>query len=234
MSDKDFSCYVSELGISLNDHQLSQLRRFYHLVLEWNEKINLTTITLENEFYLKHFYDSLTLYKCVNLNQPLTLCDIGSGAGFPGIVLKIVFPDLNITLIDSLRKRVDYLNCIIHQLDLKNISAIHTRAEDYAKIHREEFDIVTARAVTSLTKLINFSLPMIKVNKGIFIAMKGKKNQEEFMQAREILHDINAEIVNVQEFLLPIEGSERTLISIKKRQKTTKSFPKPLKTFDKL
>ncbi len=233
MTNKEFVDYVNQLGITLSTIQQKQLNEFYHLVIEWNQKINLTTIIKEEDFYLKHFYDSLTLSKGIDLNKNLTLCDIGTGAGFPGIVLKIVFPNLKITLLDCLRKRVDYLNTIIEKLKLENIIAIHTRAEDYAKVHREEFDIVTARAVTSLNKLMNFSLPLIKVDTGVFIAMKGKKNHEEINQIEPLLTEMQAEVKDIKEFLLPIECSDRTLICIKKRQKTAKIFPKPLKTFDK-
>ena len=136
---------TKKLGIELTSQQLEKLNQFYELLILWNQKMNLTRIIEKEDVYLKHFYDSLTLSKVIDLKQDLTLCDVGSGAGFPGIVLKICFPNLKITLLDSLKKRVNYLNEIIKELDLKNIEAIHTRAEDYAKQNREKFDIVKIR-----------------------------------------------------------------------------------------
>ena len=144
MNIEIFKEEVEKLGILLTDEQLNQLALFYQLLLSWNEKMNLTRITNQEEVYLKHFYDSLTIYKEVKLETIATLCDVGSGAGFPGIVLKIAFPNLNITLIDSLQKRVNYLNEVIKELKLTNIRAIHTRCEDYARVYREKYEVVTA------------------------------------------------------------------------------------------
>ena len=131
MNKEEFLEELAKIGIKPTEEQLSQLDKFYHLMLEWNEKINLTRITAEKEVYLKHFYDSLTLNKVIDLKNVNTLCDVGTGAGFPGVVLKIVFPNLRITLIDSLLKRVNYLNEIIKELKLQDIEAIHSRGEDY-------------------------------------------------------------------------------------------------------
>ena len=168
---------TKKIGIELTSQQLEKLNQFYELLISWNQKMNLTRIIEKEDVYLKHFYDSLTLSKVIDLKQDLTLCDVGSGAGFPGIVLKICFPNLKITLLDSLQKRVNYLNEIIKELDLKNIEAIHTRAEDYAKQNREKFDIVTARAVANLKILSELCIPMVKVN-GLFIAMKANIEEE--------------------------------------------------------
>lgn len=142
MNIEVFKEEVKKLGITLTQDQLNQLALFYQLLLSWNEKMNLTRITSQEEVYLKHFYDSLTIYKEVKLETVDTLCDIGSGAGFPGIVLKIAFPNLDITLIDSLQKRVNYLNEIIKELKLSNIRAIHTRAEDYARVNRKDIRLL--------------------------------------------------------------------------------------------
>lgn len=229
MKIEEFIIEVEKLGINLTKEQLKKLEHFYELLISWNEKMNLTRITEKEEVYLKHFYDSLTLTKVVDLKEIETLCDVGSGAGFPGIVLKIVFPNLKITLIDSLQKRVNYLNEISKELGLKDIVAIHTRCEDYAKINREKFDIVTARAVANLKMLSELCIPMVKVN-GYFIAMKANA-EEEIKESKNILNELNSTIEEVNEFNLPKEESKRTLIKIKKLNETNKKYPR---TIDKI
>jgi len=229
MTNNQFLAELQKLSINLTIEQLKQLERYYELLIEWNQKINLTAITEKEEVYLKHFYDSLTLVKVVNLNEVETLCDVGSGAGFPGIVLKIVFPSIKITLIDSLQKRVNYLNEIAKELGLKDIIAIHTRCEDYARINRENFDIVTARAVANLKMLSELCIPMVKVN-GYFIAMKANA-EEEIKESKNILNELNSTIEEVNEFNLPKEDSKRTLIKIKKTKETNKKYPR---TIDKI
>ena len=215
---------TKKLGITLIDSQLEKLNKFYELLISWNQKMNLTRITEKEDVYLKHFYDSLTISKVIDLNQYLTLCDVGSGAGFPGIVLKICFPNLKITLLDSLQKRVNYLNEIIKELDLKNIEAIHTRAEDYAKQNREKFDIVTARAVANLKILSELCIPMVKVN-GLFIAMKANI-EEEIENSTEILKKLDSKIEKKETFYLPIENSIRNIIMIQKQKPTNNLYPR--------
>ena len=215
---------TKKLGIELTSQQLEKLNQFYELLISWNQKMNLTRITEKEDVYLKHFYDSLTLSKVIDLNQDLTLCDVGSGAGFPGIVLKICFPNLKITLLDSLQKRVNYLNEIIQKLDLKNIEAIHTRAEDYAKQNREKFDIVTARAVANLKILSELCIPMVKVN-GLFIAMKANI-EEEIENSTEILKKLDSKIEKIETFYLPIENSIRNIIMIQKQKTTNNLYPR--------
>ena len=229
MDKETFIKELEKLNINLNDTQLNQLDRYYKLLIEWNKKINLTRIIDEKDVYLKHFYDSITLCKAINLCQNLSLCDIGTGAGFPGIVLKIVFPTLSVTLIDSLLKRVNFLNIVIKDLELTNIVAIHARGEDYARENREKFDIVTSRAVANLSTLSELSLPMCKVN-GYFIPMKANAS-EEISEAKDILLKLNSEIEEVIEFDLPIENSHRTLIKISKKNKTNTKYPR---SFDKI
>ena len=229
MKIEEFIIEVEKLGIDLTEEQLKKLEHFYELLISWNEKMNLTRITEKEEVYLKHFYDSLTLTKVVDLKDVETLCDVGSGAGFPGIVLKIVFPNLKITLIDSLQKRVNYLNAISKELELKDIVAIHTRCEDYAKINREKFDIVTARAVANLKMLSELCIPMVKVN-GYFIAMKANV-EDEIKESKNILNELSSKIEEVNEFNLPKEESKRTLIKIKKIKETNKKYPR---TIDKI
>ena len=215
---------TKKLGIELTSQQLEKLNQFYKLLISWNQKMNLTRITEKEDVYLKHFYDSLTLSKVIDLNQDLTLCDVGSGAGFPGIVLKICFPNLKITLLDSLQKRVNYLNEIIKEFDLKNIEAIHTRAEDYAKQNREKFDIVTARAVANLKILSELCIPMVKVN-GLFIAMKANV-EEEIENSTEILKKLDSKIEKIETFYLPIENSIRNIIMIQKQKPTNNLYPR--------
>ena len=164
MTQNDFITKVNELGLEVTDEKLDKLNKYYELLVSFNEKINLTAITLKEEVYLKHFYDSLTLVKIIDFNKYNTFCDIGTGAGFPGIVIKIFFPHLKVTLIDALNKRIDFLNVVISELQLKEIETIHSRIEDYGKNNRELYDIVTARAVTNLSNLLEFAIPIVKVN----------------------------------------------------------------------
>lgn len=226
MKIEEFIKEVNNLGISLTEEQLNKLNQFYELLIEWNQKINLTRITSKEEVYLKHFYDSLTLFKVIDLYKAETLCDIGTGAGFPGLLLKIVFPNLNITLIDSLQKRVNYLNEIISNLSLENIVVYHMRGEDYARLNYEKFDIVTARAVSNLKVLSEICIPLVKVN-GYFIAMKANAD-DELKNSKEIIRKLNGNIEQVEKFLLPKENSTRTLIMIKKLSPTNKKYPRPI------
>ena len=210
MNREEFIKEIEKLGIYLSTKQEEQLELFYNLLINWNEKINLTRITTKENIYLKHFYDSLTLVKVVDLSKVETLCDVGTGAGFPGIVLKIVYPNLKITLVDSLLKRVNYLNEIIKELKLENINAIHIRAENLEK----KFDIVTARAVANIEKLLEYTMHLVKDN-GEFIAMKGNIDDE---LTPSILSKINKKykIEKIERFTLPKEESLRSLMIIKK------------------
>lgn len=211
MNKEEFIKKVNELGIKLTEEQLIKLDKFYNLLIEWNKKINLTRITEEKDVYLKHFYDSLTIAKVIDLSTKTTLCDVGTGAGFPGIVLKIVYPNLKITLVDSLLKRVNYLNAIIKELDLKDIEAIHSRGEEY----KEKFDVVTARAVANIEKLLNFTMHLVSKN-GIFVAMKGNVEEE---LSDTVIEKINRKykLIKIQKFILPIENSSRSLVVIKNK-----------------
>lgn len=211
MNKEEFIIKVKEFGIELSEEQITKLDKFYNLLIEWNEKINLTRITEEKEVYLKHFYDSLTISKVVDLKIKETLCDVGTGAGFPGIVLKIVYPNLKITLVDSLLKRVKYLNTIIKELELENIKAIHSRGEDF----KENFDVVTARAVANIEKLLGFTMHLVAKD-GMFIAMKGNIDEEI---TPPVIEQINKKynLITVNKFLLPIENSNRSLVVIKNK-----------------
>lgn len=211
MTKEEFISELKKINIILTEEQQEKLEKFYNLLIEWNEKINLTRITEKEDVYLKHFYDSLTITKVVDLEKEKTLCDVGTGAGFPGIVLKIVFPKLKITLIDSLQKRVNYLNEIIKELDLKEIKAIHTRGEDY----KEKFDIVTARAVANIEKLTEYTMHLVKKD-GKFIAMKGNI-EEELTKTVETKINKKYKIEKIEKFQLPKEESLRSLVVIKNK-----------------
>lgn len=210
MNKEEFYQEVEKLGIHLNSNQKEQFEKFYEIVIEENTKINLTRITGKEDFYLKHFYDSLTVVKEVDLNKVISLCDVGSGAGFPGIVLKIVYPHLNIVLIDSLLKRVNYLNETIKKLELDNIVAVHTRSEDYAG----QFDVVISRAVASLENLIPWCMHLVKKD-GKFIAMKANID-EELESIDKVLKKYHVTINKINKFLLPKENSNRSLVVVKK------------------
>ena len=211
MNKEEFIKMVSELGVDLTDDQLIKLDNFYKLLIEWNKKINLTRITEKEDVYLKHFYDSLTIVKEIDLSTKSTLCDVGTGAGFPGIVLKIIYPNLKITLVDSLLKRVKYLNAIIKDLELNDIEAIHSRGEEY----KGKFDVVTARAVANIEKLLSFTMHLVNED-GVFIAMKANIEEE---LSEDVIKKINRKykIEKVNKFLLPVENSNRSLIVIKNK-----------------
>jgi len=229
MNKEEFVLELKKIGIDITDEQLVLLDKYYHLLTLWNEKINLTRITEENDVYLKHFYDSLTLYRVIDLNSDLSLCDVGTGAGFPGLVLKIVFPTLRITLVDALLKRVNFLKLVIDELGLKDIEVYHDRAESFARVNREKFDIVTSRAVANLRVLSELSIPMVKVN-GYFVAMKGLCD-DEIDEASDILKRLGSSVEVVDNFTLPVENSQRSLIKVRKSVKTEHKYPR---NFDKI
>lgn len=222
MSINEFIEELKKINIIIDDKKLEQLEGYYNLVIEKNKVMNLTGITEKKDFYLKHFYDSLTINKIINLNEITTLCDIGSGAGFPGIVLKIVFPHLNITLVDSLNKRIEFLNEVIEKLNLKNIKTICTRAEEYSIKEEEKYDLVTARAVASLSIILECSIRLVKENK-YFVAMKGK---EEKVNEKNLENELKIKKIEEIKFTLPKEQGERTLIKYVKVKKTPKKYPR--------
>ena len=209
MNKEEFIKYLEELNIYPTVDQLNKLDKFYHLLISWNEKINLTRIVEEKDVYLKHFYDSLTITKEIDLSKVNTLCDVGTGAGFPGIVLKIMYPNLKVTLIDSLLKRVNYLNEIIKDLELTDIEAIHSRGEDY----KGSFDVVTSRAVANIEKLVKYTMHLVSKD-GVFIAMKGNIDNELTISVEKVISK-KYNIVKINKFHLPIEESDRSLVVIK-------------------
>ena len=223
MNKELFIKELDNINIHINDKQLEQLEKYYQILLNENSKYNLTSITNKEDVYLKHFYDSITLSKIINLDNQ-SLCDIGTGAGFPGLVLKIMFPNLKVTLVDATLKKCNFLEMVIKELELKDIEVINNRAEEYAKIVREKYDIVTSRAVAPLKHLLEYSIPLVKVN-GTYIAMKSDISKEiEGISKYE--EKLNIKQLNIIKFNLPIENSLRTLISYQKLKPTNLIYPR--------
>ncbi len=222
MNQNDFINELNKLNIEFDNNKLEQLEKYYELLIEYNKVMNLTGIVEKKEVYLKHFYDSLTICREIDLEKYNNLCDVGTGAGFPGIVLKIFFPNLKITLVDSLNKRIKFLNTVINLLELKNIEAIHCRVEEFAHSNRNKYEIVTARAVAPLNILLEYCIPITKENY-YFIPLKGKiESDNEYTSA---LNKLNTDLINIDEFLLPYEGSNRA-IYIFKKNKDVKKYPR--------
>lgn len=222
MNINEFKEEVEKLGILVTDENISKLEKYADLLKEWNEKINLTAITEKNQVFLKHFYDSLTLIKAIDLSQVHSLCDLGTGAGFPGVVLKIFFPNLKLTLVDALNKRINFLDILIKELDLKDVTLVHARAEEYGRDNREVFDVVTARALSSFPILLEYGIPLLKVN-GHLIAMRGFNDSNDGINALKVL---DCKINNVTSFYLPYENSMRTLVDVVKLGKTSLKYPR--------
>lgn len=223
MNDKEFKEKLSKLGIVLTSTQENQLEMYYNLLIEWNNKMNLTGITERNSVYLKHFYDCITLIKAIDLTKNLKIVDVGTGAGFPGLVLKIVFPNLDVVLVDALNKRINFLNHVIESLKLENIEAIHDRIENYAKNNLEVFDLVTCRAVAKLNIISELCLPLAKIN-GYFIPMKATIEDE--ISDTKYLEVLKSKVESVITFNLPKENSVRNLIVIKKYGSIDKKYPR--------
>ena len=229
MNIDTFKKEIAKLNIEITEKNLEDLDIYKEMLLEYNKKFNLTAIKTEEEIYLKHFYDSLTLVKGVDLTKNLKILDIGTGAGFPGLVLKIFYPELEITLLDSNHKKIMFLEQVIKRLNLKNITCLNTRAENLPNNYREYFDIVTSRAVAHLRILSELSIPYLKVN-GKLIAMKGI-SETEIEESEKILTELNSNLLEVIKFNLPIEGSNRSLIIVEKEKETDKKYPR---SYDKI
>ena len=217
---------AEKLGIHLDDLKLRQFQEYMDLLLEWNEKMNLTAITEKDEIISKHFLDSITLLCSEKVNGGMSLVDIGAGAGFPSMPVKIARPDLKITMLDSLNKRIDFLNEVVSSLGLNEIQAIHSRAEDGARtVLRESFDIATARAVADLAVLAEYALPFVKVG-GYFIAMKGTAPEEEINSAKPAIKAMGGRIEEVKEVFIEDGQLNHTLVIIKKLEKTPSKYPR--------
>ena len=221
----DFKQKLNEFDIKINDEQIKSFEKYMNLLLEWNEKINLTAITQPEEVKLKHFVDSLTVLKYINDDDKVI--DIGTGAGFPGIPLKIMNENTKITLLDSLNKRINFLNIVIETLNLRNIQAIHGRAEEIArnKLYREKYDVAVSRAVANLSTLTEYMLPFVKVG-GKCICMKGANVNEELERAQNAIKELGGEIEKIDNFFLSDNDNERNIIIIKKVKETKSKYPR--------
>ena len=225
----DFNKKLNEklklININISEDEIENFKIYMELLLEWNEKINLTAITNEDDIILKHFVDSLTIKKYISENEKII--DIGTGAGFPGIPLAIMNKNNKITLMDSLNKRIVFLNDVIDKLKLTNVKAIHSRAEELArnKNHREKYDIAVSRAVANLSTLVEYMLPFVSVG-GKCICMKGPNIEEELKNAKNAIKELGGEIIKIENFKLPESDNERNIVIIKKVKATPGKYPR--------
>jgi len=233
MNKEQFYNAVKEkVGIELSELQKEQYRKYYDLVVEWNQKINLTAITEEDEFYTKHFFDSISLAFYKDYSNIESICDVGSGAGFPSIPLKILYPNLKVTIVDSLNKRIKFLNLVKDELGLTECNFVHARAEEFGqnKEYRESFEIVTARAVARLNVLAELCLPLVKKD-GYFLSLKAQKAEEETKEAINAIKLLGGKLEQDLEF--DIEGEERHILEIRKAKETPNKYPRKAGTPNK-
>lgn len=224
MNKDEFIKETNLLGINLTDEELAKFEEYKELLKEYNKKFNLTSITNDNEIYLKHFYDSLCITKAKELLNASSLLDIGTGAGFPGIPVAIVNKDIKITLVESNKKKCEFLKVVKDSLNLQNVEIINARAEDFAKTNREKFEVATSRAVANLSILLELEFPALSVG-GVLIALKSNV-QEELENSKSILKELNGTIKNTIEYTLPYEESKRTLLIIQKQLPTNSKYPR--------
>ncbi|MCM2990644.1 16S rRNA (guanine(527)-N(7))-methyltransferase RsmG [Bacillus safensis] len=227
MNIEQFTAALEEKGITLSPVQLEQFETYFRMLVEWNEKMNLTSITEKEEVYLKHFYDSISAAFFIDFHKVMTICDIGAGAGFPSIPLKICFPHLHVTIVDSLQKRITFLNELAKGLNLQDTTFYHDRAETFGqrKEKRESYDLVTARAVARLSVLSELCLPLVK-KEGLFVALKASAADEEMQAGKKAVTVLGGEVVEKHSFVLPLEESERNIIVIEKKKQTPKKYPR--------
>ncbi|MDI7743359.1 16S rRNA (guanine(527)-N(7))-methyltransferase RsmG [Lysinibacillus fusiformis] len=227
MNEQQFIEALKEMGITLSDTQIEQFRKYFELLVEWNEKMNLTAITDLEGVYLKHFYDSISASFYFDFTKVESVCDVGAGAGFPSLPIKICFPHLHVTIVDSLNKRITFLNHLSEQLQLDNVTFVHARAEEFGQNekYREQFDAVTARAVARLSVLSELCIPLAKQG-GYFIALKAAAGPEELKDAKKAITTLGASLKEEFSYLLPVEESDRTLYIFDKIKKTPKKYPR--------
>lgn len=223
MTEDEFITELTKLNIEVTPEKLDQLKEYASFLLEYNQHTNLTAIRDINEVYLKHFYDSLTIVKAINLKEVNTLLDIGTGPGFPGMVLKIIYPHLQITLMDSNNKKISFLKALAQELNL-NVEIIYGRAEEFIVNRREYYDVVTSRAVASLDILAELSIPYVKTN-GLFVAMKSNY-QEELQATLPILKKLDSKVEKIEKFSLPKIEANRAIICIRKEKATNHKYPR--------
>lgn len=228
MTEKSrFEEELQKLNITLTEYQKEQFDRYYQILVEWNKVMNLTGITDYDEVNLKHFTDSLTVVRTLDLNEICSVIDIGTGAGFPGLPIKIAFPNIKVVLLDSLNKRIKFLDAVAEELNLTGIETLHGRAEDYAKKkeYREQFDICVSRAVANLSTLSEYCIPFVKKN-GYFVSYKSGSSDEEIKQSEKAVNILGGEIIKVDKFLLPGTDMGRSLVNIKKLRNTPLKYPR--------
>lgn len=237
MNDSQFQDALAAQGITLSETQINQFNQYFEILIETNQHLNLTAITERSEVYLKHFYDSLTpaFYLPALRTEALTLCDVGAGAGFPSLPLKIVFPQLQVTIVDSLNKRINFLKDLIADLGLTGVNVYHARAEEFGgrrSEHREAYDVVTARAVARMSVLSELCLPLAKVG-GQFVALKAQQAETELDQSQQAIQTLGGELSLDQAFQLPESGDERHIVVIDKVKPTPKRYPRKAGTPNK-
>lgn len=227
MDDRRFDQELKTLGIRLTDIQKRQFDRYYELLIEWNRVMNLTGITEYDEVNLKHFTDSLTIVRVKEMKNISTLIDVGTGAGFPGLPIKIAFPHIKVTLLDSLNKRIKFLDQIVEELGLDDVVTLHGRAEDYAKKdeYREKFDLCASRAVANLSTLSEYCLPFIKKG-GCFVSYKSADSDEEIKMSGKALDILGGKIEKIDKFILPGSDMGRALVMIEKVKDTPRKYPR--------
>lgn len=227
MNEQQFIEALKNKGIELSEKQIAQFKKYFELLVEWNEKMNLTAITDFEGVYLKHFYDSISASFYFDFNKVESVCDVGAGAGFPSLPIKICFPHLHVTIVDSLNKRITFLNHLSEQLQLENVSFVHSRAEEFGQnpTYREKFDAVTARAVARLSVLSELCIPLVKQG-GYFVALKAAAGPEELKDAKKAITTLGASLKEEFSYTLPVEESERTLYIFDKVKQTPKKYPR--------
>ncbi|MBU9710618.1 16S rRNA (guanine(527)-N(7))-methyltransferase RsmG [Evansella tamaricis] len=227
MNEVEFRDALLDKGIELSDIQMNQFQQYFFMLVDWNQRMNLTAITEKKEVYLKHFYDSISVSFYHDFTSPMRIVDVGAGAGFPSLPLKICFPDLNVTIVDSLNKRITFLNALAENLKLKNVAFYHDRAETFGqnKNHREIYDLVLARAVARLPVLLELCIPLVRTG-GEFIAMKGSGGSEEIVDSKKAISLLGGSLKFHHTFQLPEEESERSIIIINKVKPSPKKYPR--------
>ncbi|RHW36109.1 16S rRNA (guanine(527)-N(7))-methyltransferase RsmG [Lysinibacillus yapensis] len=227
MNEQQFIEALKEKGIALTDTQIKQFKKYFELLVEWNEKMNLTAITDMESVYLKHFYDSISASFYFDFTKVESVCDVGAGAGFPSLPIKICFPHLHVTIVDSLNKRITFLNHLSSELQLDNVNFVHARAEEFGQnpVYREKFDVVTARAVARLSVLSELCIPLVKQG-GHFVALKAAAGPEELVDAKKAIATFGASLKEEFSYLLPVEESDRTLYVFEKVKPTPKKYPR--------
>ena len=229
---EDFIKELEKINITISSEALEKLNKYYNLLVETNKYINLTAITEEKDVYLKHFYDSLTTIKVINLDKNIDICDLGTGAGFPGIVLKIVFPKIKLTLVDSLAKRCKFLEEVVKELNLTNTKVECKRIEEYSKENIEKHDILITRAVAKTSIILELGLQALKI-KGNFILLKGNI-EEELKNIKLVEKELKVKLNKQEEFLLPVENSKRTILVFKKEVSTPVKYPRDFAKIKKI